>query len=34
MRKRKATQNTFYKAFIVIWYLKIKSDIQVGILLD
>jgi hypothetical protein len=27
------TENTLYKAFIVFWYLKIKSGIQVGILL-
>jgi hypothetical protein len=29
---KNATQNTFYKAFILFWYLKIKSGIQVSIL--
>jgi hypothetical protein len=26
---KNATQNIFYKAFTVFWYLKIKSGIQV-----
>jgi hypothetical protein len=30
---KNAIQNTLYKASIVLWYLKIKSGIQVGILL-
>jgi hypothetical protein len=30
---KNATQNTFYKAYIVCWWLKIKSGIQEGVLL-
>jgi hypothetical protein len=33
LTRKNATQNTFYKAIIVFWYLKIKSEIQVRVVL-